>query len=276
MTWLNLALGWLVGTLLAPFRPFSPLVGLTVVSFVTAVGMLVVFRRTSDQRALADVKRRIHACLFEIRLFNDDLPAIFRAQFEVLRHNATYLRLSIVPLLWMIGPLVLLIAQLQFYYAYDGLTPGRSALVKARLKAGAAEAGRTPEITLEAPPGIRIETPRVWVPALGETAWRIGAERPGAYDVTVTIGGRRAAKRIVVSDEPGFRAPDRLEGGFFNQLLYPAEPPIGADVPLEAISVTYPDRSIDVFGWPLHWMIVFFALSIVFAFVLRKRFDVVI
>jgi hypothetical protein len=29
-----------------------------------------------------------------------------------------------------------------------------------------------------------------------------------------------------------------------------------------------------VFGWELHWMIVYFALSMIFAFALRKRFNV--
>ena len=55
------------------------------------------------------MKRQIHACLFEIRLFNDDLPAILRSQMEILRHNLNYLRLSAVPMLWMIVPLVIVL-----------------------------------------------------------------------------------------------------------------------------------------------------------------------
>ena len=62
--------------------------------------------RTSDQRAHPRRQaRRLHAALFEIRLFNDDLSAIFRAQAEMLRHNLTYLRLSLVPMIWMFVPL---------------------------------------------------------------------------------------------------------------------------------------------------------------------------
>jgi uncharacterized membrane protein (DUF106 family) len=99
MSYLNALLVPVFDAALIPFRSMPPLVGLAIVSLVTAVGMLVVFRRTSNQARLAEVKRSIHASLFEMRLFNDDLRAILRAQAEILRHNATYLRLSMVPML---------------------------------------------------------------------------------------------------------------------------------------------------------------------------------
>ena len=59
---------------------------------------------------LAEVKRRIHAGLFEIRLFNDDLAAIFKAQGEILRHNVSYVGLTLVPAAWMLVPFVLIAA----------------------------------------------------------------------------------------------------------------------------------------------------------------------
>ena len=144
MTWINHGLGGLVGAVLSPFRSFPPIVGLSVVSLLAAIGMLLVFRATSNQPAIADVKRRIHAGIFEIRLFNDDLRAMFAAQLDILRHNLTYVRLSLAPMLWMFVPLLLLIAQLQFYYGYDGFVPGQSAVVKVRLKQGASPPAGAP------------------------------------------------------------------------------------------------------------------------------------
>src|SRR5689334_20806394 len=126
MAMLNAALGWLFDVLLRPFAGLPPLAGLAVVSLGTSIAMLLVVRRTSNQAGLDEVKRHIHAALFEIRLFNDDLRAIFRAQMEMLRHNVTYLRLSVVPMLWMIVPFVFVMAQLQFQYGYEGLDVGRA------------------------------------------------------------------------------------------------------------------------------------------------------
>ena len=133
MSVLNGLLRPLFDFLLLPFRAMPPIAGLLVVSLVASIGMLLVFKKTSNQAKLEAVKRQIHACLFEIRLFSDDLPAILRAQTEILRHNLQYIGLSAVPVLWMMVPLLLVIAQLQFHYGYRGLRPGEDFIVKARL-----------------------------------------------------------------------------------------------------------------------------------------------
>jgi uncharacterized membrane protein (DUF106 family) len=275
MTWLNTAMGAIVGAMLFPFQSLPPIVGLSAVSLAAAIGMLLVFRATSNQDAIAAVKRKIQAGIFEIRLFNDDLRAMFRAQVDILRHNLTYIRLSLAPMVWMIVPLVLVIAQLQFYYGYDGLGAGQSAVVKVVLKRGASSVG-VPALALEAPAGVRVETPMVWIPSLREAAWRVAADKAGDYQLSVSLGGRAVTKQFRVSDRVGWRTPERLESGLVNQLLYPVEAPIDSDVPIEAIYVSYPERAVNLLGWETHWMIVFFLLSIVFAFALKKRFGVVI
>ena len=287
MSLLNAVLARVFDLLLAPFRQLPPIVGLVVVSLATAVAMLLIFKKTSDQKRLAAVKRQIHAALFEIRLFNDDLRAIFRAQGEILRHNLTYLRLSLVPMLWMIVPLVLVIAQLQFHYGYGGLTPGEPVLLKAHVRDGVAVASsaspdvalaftadREPVAVLEATPQIEVKTPAVWIPATREVIWKIAPHAAGEYELQFRIGGERFAKSLRVSDDVVRRSPVRLERGFLNQLLYPAESALSGDAPLTSISLAYPERDISIFGWTLHWMIVYFALSMVFAFALRKRFNV--
>src|SRR6185436_20005885 len=118
MAALNALLRAVFDAALHPFHALNPLVGLVVVSLSISIGMLLVYKATSAQTDLDAVKRRIHACLFEIRLFNDDLRAILHAQFEILRHNFTYLRLSFVPMLWMFVPLTLVFFQLESHYAY--------------------------------------------------------------------------------------------------------------------------------------------------------------
>jgi hypothetical protein len=80
MSIVNAALARVTDILLLPFSGWHPLAGLSVVSLATAVVMLVIFRRTSNQQKLAAVKRSIHAGVFEIRLYNDDFFAILRAQ----------------------------------------------------------------------------------------------------------------------------------------------------------------------------------------------------
>lgn len=251
----------------------ATLLSLGAISLATAVVLLVVVRYTSNQAGIAQAKRAIRAGLFEIRLFNDDLRAILRAQRDVLRHNLTYLRLSAVPLLWVLLPLVVVIGQLQACYGYDGLHPGASALVKVALTEAA---GNTPDLRLAAAPGVRVESPPVWIPSLREAAWRIGAERAGEYDLTVTINGDPVTKRVYVGGDVARRSPYRLSRSPVNWVLYPAEPALPADAPVRAIEVTYPTRGIQVWGWELHWMVIFFVFTLAFAFLLRRPFGVVL
>ena len=288
MSLLNALLAPVFDLLLLPFRQLPPVVGLVVVSLATAILMLLIFKRTSNQTKLAAVKRQIHAAIFEIRLFNDDLRAIFRAQREILRHNLTYLGLSVVPMLWMIVPLLLVIAQLQFHYGYAGLSVGHPVLLKAQLRDGisprasseatdAAHASRSnpdPPAVLEVPGEIDVQTPAAWFPGTREVIWRIAARAPGQFELQLRVGGETFTKSLQVSNQVVRRSPARLEPAFVNQLLYPTEAPLPGNAALTSISVAYPERDIPVFGLELHWMIVYFALSMIFAFALRRRFKV--
>jgi hypothetical protein len=274
MSVLNAALRLAFDLLLAPFAGLPPIVSLVLVCLLVSVLMLVVFKRTSNQAALAVVKRKIHAGLFEIRLFNDDLRAILRAQNEILRHNLTYLRLSLWPMLFLLPPLVLVIAQLQFHYGYEGLRPGQRALLEVDLAPEAA--GARPRVALDVPAGLRAETEAVWVKAESQLVWRLVAERDGDYEVGLQIDGApRVTKTVRVTPRTVRLSPERASSGFLSQLLYPAEPPLPPG-PVRAVRLSYPGREVEVLGYGMHWMIPFFALSIAFAFALRGVFKVTI
>ena len=275
MSSVNAVLRAVFDLVLAPFAGLPPIVSLVVVSLPTAILMLLVFKRTSDQAALAAVKRHIHAGLFEIRLFSDDLRAIFRAQGEILRHNLTYLRLSLVPMVWILPPMVLLIAQLQFHYGYEGLRPTETALLEVDLKPETVTAGERPRVVLDLPPGLGAQTEDVWLPGESQLAWRLAAEREGDFEIGISIDGAPpVTKTLRVTKSVVRLSPVRVDSSFFSQLIYPAEPPLPRDSSIREIHVSYADREISVLGFGMHWLIPFFALSIAFAFALKGKFGV--
>jgi hypothetical protein len=258
--------------LLLPFRTLHPLVGLTLASLLLALLVLVVLKYTSRQEKIEAVKRKIHAGLFEIRLFNDDARAIVRAMGSILRHNAVYLALWLVPFLWMLPPMLLMLGQLQFHYGYRALDPGEQTLLTVELKEAPAS---KPAVKLDVPAGLRVETPSVWVPSEKQLTWRIAAVDLGDYELGVEIDGQRYAKDVQVGGDIRRRSPVRPGSSFFAQLLYPAEAPLPADAPLVSITVDYrpADGGIGLDS-ELTWMLVLFVLSIVFAYALRKPFGV--
>ena len=206
MSLINASTGALVDALILPFRDLPPIAGLIVVSLVTALGVVLAFRRFADRQRIAALERAMQAELFEIRLFKDDLRAILRAQAAMVGHNLRYLRASFVPFAVMAVPMALLVAQLQFRYGYEGLRPGEAALVSATIR-DAREA--RPEVDLIVPSGVRVDDVGAGAPGLGEVTWRIVPERAGEHELTLRAGDVRATKRLVVLDRVARRAPWR-------------------------------------------------------------------
>ncbi len=277
MSVLNAILRAAVNGLLSPFRGMSPWVGLAVVAVLTAVPMLLVFRVTSNQEALVAVKKKIHAGLFEIRLFNDDLRAIVRAQFSILRQNLSYLRLSLPPMIFIVPPLVLIFAQLQFHYGYRGLEVDQPVLLEATLVEGAvADGAAKPDLRLEMPDGLRLETPALWIASEGRFSWRIAAERDGDYIVKLGFSGQEVEKTVHAGDRIVLRSPERLAPSFVNQLLYPAESPLPGDGPFSAVTVDYPELSVSLLGLDMPWWVAYMALLFLVILALRNAFGVTI
>ncbi len=273
MNALNSLLRGFFDLLLSPFQTLSIWWTLIPISLVVGIAALIVWKRFSNQSAIEAAKNDIAASFFEIRLFNDDLRALLRAQGQLLMTNGRYLAHNLVPMLVMTPPALLLFAQLQFHYAYKGLDPGQSTTLIVSLDASEARGEQPPDFSLEAPDGIMVESGPVWIPSKPELAWRISPEAAGRYELEVTVDGSSASKSLVSSQDIVRRSPIRFAGGLINQIFFPAESTLGAG-PIKSIEVVYPDRLVDLGIMELHWIIVLLVLSFAFALLLRKRFGV--
>lgn len=274
MTFVNALLVRLADAVLAPLAGLPPVAVVAGCALGSALAVLAVMRFTSNQAALAAVKRRIHAALLEMRLYNDDLVALVRAQGEVLRHNLSYVGLSLVPLVITAVPLTLAIAQLQAWYGYGGVAPGVPIVVTA-------EVPPTQPSALPALEGAGVEVtgPARYFPTLGEVTWRVVPRQPGPTTLRlVTAGGAVVEKHlhVAVGDEVARRSPVREQPSFVGQLLYPSEPPLEATSGVTAIRLPYPDRLLPVAGQHVHWLYVYLALTFAFVLLLRKPLGVVI
>lgn len=273
MTLLNAFLVRAADAVLTPLAGLPPLVVVGGAAVVSALVVLAVMRVTSNQAALTAVKRRIHAALLEMRLYNDDLGALMRAQGDVLRHNASYVGLSLVPLVITAIPLTLVIAQLQAWYGYDGLVPGTPAVITASLEPGVA----SPLPTLDAP-AFDVAGPPRYFPTLGEVTWPVVPRSTGASTVTVvTASGASATKTVqVATAATARRSPSRERASLVHQLLYPSEPPLDEASGVTAIRVPYPERSVRVLGQSVHWLVAYLVMMVIAVLALRRPLGVVI
>ncbi len=122
------------GFALIDFAANTPLLWVLAISIVIGFLMVIVFRYTSDQKAIGRAKDRLKAHLLAVRLFQDQLPVVMRAYGKILRGTGSYLRLAFTPFLIAILPITFLIVQLDRYFGWMPLQPAQTFLVEARVE----------------------------------------------------------------------------------------------------------------------------------------------
>lgn len=255
-----------------PFQTIAPLWALTLFSFLAGLLMLLVFRYTSDQERIRETKNAIKARLLELWIFRDDVRITLSAQGKLLLLNGRYLKLALKPMMVMIVPLALIVISLEGWFGYRPLRPGETVIVSMQVSDGVL--GLLENASLYASNGVKVETPPLRISMAKEVDWRIRADAPGTHKVTLDLSGYRLEKQVVVLEGLVRVSPSRFASTFWQTLLYPGEPPIPKEFGIERIDISYPTRFIKIFRWEIHWLVVFFVLSIVFAFAFKRAFRV--
>jgi len=225
------------------FSVAPPLVGLTYLAAAVGAAMLWVFGRTSNQKRMKQVKRRVQAGLLELRVFVDEPAIALRAQKGLVAANLNYLALALRPALWMFAPLGLLLIHLEAFYERAPLPLAQPALP---VRAAAAR----------------------------EISWRVVPMFPGSENLVFRFRGRKATKCLEAGGSQRY-VPGRSVRSLWGTILFPGEGRLHSDF-AEWIEVRYPDSALQLFGFRVHWLVWFLVVSMASALLLKKRFGVVI
>ncbi len=259
--------------LVLPFRSLNPWWAMLLVSLLTGLLMLIIFKYTSNQAGIRRTKDRIKAHILEMRLYQDSLAVSFSAQGGILKANLKYMSHSIKPLAVMIVPVLLVLIQLNFWFGYTSLKTNQPTLLKLKLK----ETINPMELDarLLPAPGLNIETPALRIEEENEIDWRISFAEKGTFSLEIVVGPERLHKTVAVAQPALSRlSPRRVEQRFWDQLLYPTEPPLDKASAVRRIEVIYASTGLPLLGWRMHWLIAFFILSVLFGFALKGVFGV--
>jgi uncharacterized membrane protein (DUF106 family) len=273
MAVVNLVSGGIFNILLYLFRGMSPWFGMIFVSLLTAFLMLWVFKLTSNQAGIRKAKNAIKAHLLELRLFKDNMRISLRAQGRIVRANMSYIACNAKPMLVMIVPFVLILAQLNLWFGAAPLKPGEVTLVKVKVNHGTDPLAL--DLAIETSPGLTVETPAVRIADEHEIAWRIRAAAAGPASLTFRLAGRTIVKPVAVGGAPLSKVSTHSVGrSLLKELLYPGENPLPGDLPLTSIEILYPSGGLPLFGSSVNWLVAYFVLSIIFGFAFKGIFKV--
>ncbi len=237
---------------------------------LAGVAALVIYKLVSNQKGIADAKRRIMVNLLEVVLYRENVVGVLGATARGMAQNVRYLAYNVVPMLVMIVPMTIILVQIVANYAYAPLARGDVQLLEVQLAPGAPVAAR--DVTATFPPGIEVEAGPVRT-ADGRVVWRLHMLEDGDQAITLAAGGETQQKLVAVGAGP--RKIPVLRTRTWEALLYPGEDALPAGSAFETIRLKTPDRDLSPLpsgeGGILLW---FFGASLLAGFLLRKRLGV--
>ncbi len=226
--------------ILAPFGHGLALFDLIVWPILLGIVALQAYKYTSNQAAIARVKRQISMHLLEIRLFRDDLLQVLKSTVTIVVKNFLYIGHNLVPMAVMMVPMVAIMVQLVANYGYSPSAPGAVELFHVRLDPAAGISTR--DVSLSLPTGVTLDAPPVRT-ADGQVFWRVRAEQAGDHVLTVDVAGQAFDKTWAVGGEERKIPVKRLRS--WEALLYPGEPALPSAAPLVSMELKAPVRSLD-------------------------------
>jgi len=263
---LTAAMQWL----LAPFAGWPPILTLVAWSAVAGVLMAIVFRYTSNQRALGRTADYSRAQVLAIKLFKDDLRTMFASIGQLLRYTGLRLWHSLAPMLVMLVPFVLLLSQLALRYEHRPLAVGQPAVVELRLAEDAWQQFRDAAIQTQGQ--IAVETGPLRDEREHAIYWRIRPKQAAAATVGWRLGSLPVEKQIAV-ENARTRLPlvsvRRPGAGWWDRLLHPGEAGFAAGSPVRAVVVHHPSRATPLLGVDVPWWATFLIVSILAAVLVR-------
>lgn len=260
--------------ILKPFAELQALWGILAVSIVTGIILVFIYGKISNQAALKRVKKRITAGIYESVLFRHDLPTTLRAQGGMLLCGVRYFALAVPPLIVLLIPSLVILAQLNLRYGARALQLGEHAIVTVNL---------ANEDALFLTELIAKDTTVQVTPPLRDldaqsVSWRVEATQTQATTSPATlilaVNGLQVHEPLFTGQQPSV-LPTAKHTSPWWQLLYP-----GASLAQElrsqvrSITVTYPEQELSIAGITVHWLLLFVLVSIAAGLVASKAIGI--
>ena len=116
ITALNTAMNAIGENMLAPLMTMSGWLSNAIVSVIAGILLMLLFKYTSNQSAIGRVRDSIKAHMLVLKLFKDSIAVTLQAQGTIFKGAFLLIFYALRPMLVMILPVSLLLAQLSLFY----------------------------------------------------------------------------------------------------------------------------------------------------------------
>lgn len=219
------------------------LITLVAAAFLVSLGTNLVYKFTTNQQKMKDVKAEMKALQAKLRA-GEDVGKVNKRLWEI---NMQYMSESMRPTMFTLIPVLLVFLWLGSFLAYEPILPGQEFSITAFTDYSAVMSS-TPELTV-----VSNEKSE------GTVTWRVkGGE--GTYTVWVEANGVQKPAEVIITREQKYANPV-VE--------------FGKDSPIRKISVGHAKtrpfgESFSLFGYYPGWVAAYIVFSLIFSLSLRK------
>jgi len=126
---LNNAANILGGFFLSPVAVLPGWLSITIISGLLGILLLVIFKHTSNQNAIARIRDDIKANILAIKLYKENSFLALKSQVNIFLASIKLLFHSIVPMMFMILPVSLILVQMGLWYQAQPVPAGEEPVV---------------------------------------------------------------------------------------------------------------------------------------------------
>jgi hypothetical protein len=236
----------------------SPAWAMVLVSAVTAVWVLALFKAVTPQDKLTRTRDRLFGHIYEMGMFQDHLGVVGRIQADLARANLRYLGLTLPALVALLVPMVVTLAQIDSRYARRPLPVGESTVVSVEVSDDAALDG----LELATPDAVTVEAGPVRDRIGGRVAWRVRADEPGRHHLALSRDGTDVAARDLVAGAGFTQVNETSRAGAWHRWLAPGAAALDGGGEVASWTVRYPPRTVRYLGIGLDWLLAFMIFSL--------------
>jgi hypothetical protein len=246
-----------------------------IISAISALIFLIIFKHTSNQKKIHHYKNKILAYILEIRLYKDQPILTIKNILFILGNNFIYLRYTLIPMIAIIPLLLIISVQLNNRYGYSPLEIDNRFIIRADLdKTIVSDIGASLErIRCDTSKGLFLETSPIRIASEASIFWRakIISQNSGRHFCKIVIAGTddTVSKDIFTYETRERFSPERCKWQLRCLFVNNAEDFIPETSPFKAVSVTYARATYSFLGWHIDSIILYFILTLLFGFAFK-------
>ena len=257
--------------ILIPVSNFSDEVKILYISILSGIIFLLIYGKVSNQKGIKETKRKIMAKVIEVALFRHSIKVCLNAQGALFKQGFKYLSFALIPLLILMVPCILIMAQINFHFQNRGLLEKEDAIIELSLD----DPDDLTEYELKASSGTL--SPALRVDDELKIIWKYknnnGTNLKDNVNLELTL------------DDLSLNIPLSIDGkkpslltysrDFFEGLLFPSKFKVSKDFKeMKSISIKYPNANQTYLGVTINWLWVFLIVSILSGLIASKVFKI--